>query len=131
MSTTDKYLTYRGDLKAAAGAGGTVLFVTAHPEGQPTAVYRLDADKLSLAEDPLPAGGAALVVDESGAAWAAGTDRNVYRVAAGKTSRVGVTLESEPSAIALLADERIAVLADTRVAVLSRNDGSPTQAPLF
>ena len=40
--STDKYLTYRGDVKAVAVSGGAVVFVTVHPEGQPTAVYRLD-----------------------------------------------------------------------------------------
>jgi len=34
MSATDKYLTYRGDLRAIAASGATLVFVTAHPEGQ-------------------------------------------------------------------------------------------------
>src|SRR5688572_29801178 len=122
---TDKYLTFRGEIKDAIGAGAAVLFVTAHPEGQPTALYQLDADKLTLAETPLPAGGVAVVVDESGAAWVAATDRVVYRVAGGKASPFGAPTESEPAAVGLLAEHRVAVLAGTRVAILSRDSGTP------
>ena len=45
---TDKHLTYRGDLKALAGSGGDLLFVTVHPEGQATEVCRLDVEKTTL-----------------------------------------------------------------------------------
>ena len=48
--STDKYFTYRGDVRAIAVLGGGLAFVTVHPEGQPTAVYRLDPEKLTLAE---------------------------------------------------------------------------------
>ena len=43
----EKYLTFRGDVRALAGSGAAVLFVTAHAEGHATALYRLDADKLA------------------------------------------------------------------------------------
>ena len=51
--STEKYLTYRGDVRALAVADDALAFVTAHPEGQPTAVYRLDPEKLTLTEDKL------------------------------------------------------------------------------
>jgi ParB family transcriptional regulator, chromosome partitioning protein len=74
---TDKYLTYRGDVRAVAEAGGALVFVTVHPEGQSTAVYRLDPDKHTLTENPLPAGGQALLaVGED--LWIAGTDQRLY-----------------------------------------------------
>jgi ParB family chromosome partitioning protein len=56
---TEKYLTYRGDIKAGVGLDGVVAFVTAHPEGLPTPVYRIDADNLTLQTDALPCGGLA------------------------------------------------------------------------
>ena len=59
VQTGDKYLTYRGDIKAALGLGGSLAFVTVHPEGHPAALYRLDADRLTLTADPLPCGGIA------------------------------------------------------------------------
>src|SRR5262249_62432314 len=70
MSTTVKSLTYRGDVKAAVGVGGTLLFVTVHPEGHPTGVYRLDTEKLSLTLDALPAGATALL-NEKDVLWIA------------------------------------------------------------
>ena len=36
--STDKYLTYRGDLRALAAVEGTLAFVTAHPEGMVAAL---------------------------------------------------------------------------------------------
>ena len=59
--STEKYHTYRGDVRALAAAEGAVSFVTVHPEGQATALYHLDADTLALTADPLPAGGQALL----------------------------------------------------------------------
>src|SRR5271165_5520128 len=79
--STDKYLTYRGDIKAAIGVGGTLVFVTVHAEGQPTALYRLDADKLALGEDALPAGAVAVAADGD-VLWLAGGDRQVYQASA-------------------------------------------------
>lgn len=128
MAITDKSLTYRGDLKAAAGSGSTVLFVTAHAEGQPTALYRLDAAKLALAQDPLPAGGVDLVADGD-AVWVAGTDRRIYKgsVGGGKLGPVGPELDDVPAALALVSDGNLAVLAGSRVVVLSGKDGKVRQ----
>ena len=47
----NKYLTYRGEVEAAVALCGAVVFVTVHPEGQATAVYRVGADKLQLHSD--------------------------------------------------------------------------------
>jgi ParB family chromosome partitioning protein len=125
----DKYLTYRGDLKAVAPVGPAVLFVTAHAEGQPTAVYRLDTAKLALAADPLPAGGNDLVTDGQ-TVWVAGTDRRVYRgpAAGGKLAALKAELDAVPTKLALLSGERLAVLAGERVVVLSAKDGKVLQS---
>ena len=61
---TEKYLTYRGDITAGTAMGGSLAFVTVHPEGQPTALHWLDADKLSLSSVALPCGGVALAADD-------------------------------------------------------------------
>src|SRR5262249_17779442 len=68
LVTVEKYLTYRGEIKAAVGLGGPLAFVTIHPEEQPTALYRLDAGKLAMDADPLPKGGTALAAD-AGTLW--------------------------------------------------------------
>ncbi|MBK8261919.1 MAG: hypothetical protein IPK80_11365 [Nannocystis sp.] len=60
-SPSEKSLRYRGDLKALVGRGGSLSFVTSHPEGHPTALYTVDLAKLELHEEPLPCGASALV----------------------------------------------------------------------
>src|SRR5262249_52881575 len=64
--STEKYFTYRGDVRAVAAVGDALAFVTAHPEGEPTAVYRLDPEKVTLTQDALPVGGVALLAAGGG-----------------------------------------------------------------
>src|SRR5579884_2873910 len=127
--TTEKYLSYRGDVKAVAAAGDTLVFVTAHPEGQPTAVYRLDPEKLTLSEDALPAGGRALLVTGDDL-WVAGTDRRLYRLPAtgGKPAARGATFDADVAALAPLAGDRLAAAVGSKVLLLARADGRTLQA---
>jgi ParB family chromosome partitioning protein len=124
----DKYLTYRGDVRALAVAGDALAFVTAHSEGQPTAVYRLDPEKLTLTEDKLPAGGQALLAAGDDL-WVAGTDQRLYRVPAkgGKSSARGSPFDAAPVALAPLSGERLGVVAGAKVMVLARRDGKVAQ----
>jgi ParB family chromosome partitioning protein len=127
--STDKYFTYRGDVKAVAAAGGALAFVTVHAEGQPTALYRLDPEKLTLSEVPLPAGGRALLaVGED--LWIAGTDQRLYHLPAKgkKPAARGAPFDAAPVALAPLSDDRLAVAAGARVHVLARGDGKVLQS---
>jgi ParB family chromosome partitioning protein len=147
--SVEKHLTYRGDIRAAVGVGGTVAFVTLHPEGLATGLYRLDADALTLDLVPLPAGGLALAED-GGTHWIGGSDRQVYEVAGDKVRALGAAsgllssvkarvgalagkppatpaLPTAPTALAPLADGRLAVLAGSEVVILGRVDGKPIQ----
>ncbi|HXG11676.1 MAG TPA: HEAT repeat domain-containing protein, partial [Gemmataceae bacterium] len=128
MSTTVKSLTYRGDVKAAVGVGSTLVFVTVHPEGHPTGVHRLDTEKLSLAVDPLPAGGTALI-NEKDILWVGGSDNRIYQASSrgGAPTPLGPPLAATPIALALLANDRLAVLGGTNVIILSRKDGKVLQ----
>src|SRR5438552_1003754 len=122
---TEKFVSYRGDIKAVAGVGGTLVFVTLHPEGQPTAVYRLDADKLTLATDALPAGGVAVVADAN-TIWAAGSDQRVYQLPlkGGTPAPLGAAFDAPLAGLALLAGDRLGVLTGNTVCVLNRADGT-------
>lgn len=128
MSTMVKSLTYRGDVKAAVGVGGMLVFVTVHSEGHPTGVYRLDPDKLTLDLDALPAGGTALAVDGD-TVWVGGSDNRICRSSArgGKPAALGAPLPGTPVALALLANDRLAVLAGTQITFLERGDGKVLQ----
>src|SRR5437868_1743389 len=120
---TEKFLTYRGDIKAGVGVGGTVAFVTVHPEGQPTAVYRLDADKLTLTSDALPCGGVALAADEK-TLYVAGTDRRVYDLTGKKAPKaLGQQFENPIAAVLPIAKNRVAVLNGKRLDLVSDSDG--------
>jgi ParB family transcriptional regulator, chromosome partitioning protein len=126
--STDKYLLYRGDVKAVAAAGDTLAFVTVHPEGRPTAVYRLHPEKLTLSETALPAGGQALLA-VADALWVAGTDRHIYHLPTkgGSPKALGPPFAAQPVALTPLSDDRLAVAAGPQVAVLARKDGKPLQ----
>lgn len=124
-----KYLTYRGEIKGVTAVGGTVVFVTVHPEGQPTAVYRLNADKLSLAGDALPCGGLAVTV-AGDALIVSGTDGRLYQTPAkkgGTPAAWGPQLPASATALAPLGDDRLAALAGNAVAIVDRKSGKLTQ----
>jgi ParB family chromosome partitioning protein len=126
--SSDKYLTYHGDLKAVAAVSGNLAFVTVHPEGQPTALYRLDPEKVTLAEYSLPAGAQALLAAGDDL-WVAGSDRQVYHLPSrkGKPVAQGPQFEAAPAALALLSNERLVVATGSKVVVLARGDGKVLQ----
>lgn len=125
-SSGEAYLAYRGDIRGIAAVGGSVVFVTVHPEGQPTAVFRLDAATLKLTEIPLPTGGAAITA-AGDHLYAAGTDRRVYALGKKDAKPLGDPVESDIRAILAVSGDRLAVVNGSRVDLLSRNDGSVTQ----
>jgi ParB family chromosome partitioning protein len=126
--STDRFVPFRGALRAAIGRGNVLVFVTAHAEGQPTPVYRLDLDKAELTSDALPAGGAALVADEA-SVFVAGTDGQVHKgpAAGGKLAPLGSKLAPAPSALALLDGGRLAALCGAEVVILDRQTGAARQ----
>jgi ParB family chromosome partitioning protein len=126
--TTEKFLTYRGNVQAVTGIDGTLVFVTVHPEGQPTAVYRLDAEKVTLDAAPLPCGGAALVADQD-SAWVIGTDARLYQApaAGGPPKARGGPLPAAPDNLALLSQDRLAAPVRNQVLIVARKDGKVVQ----
>jgi ParB family chromosome partitioning protein len=126
--SAEKYLNYRGDVKAVAAVGGVLAFVTTHLEGQPTALYRLDADTLALDAALLPRGGVALASDGE-TVWAAGGEGQLYeaRAGGGKPKPLGSPLAAAPAALAPLADGRLAAVVGAEVVIVSRKDGKPLQ----
>jgi ParB family chromosome partitioning protein len=127
--STDKYLTYRGDVKAVAVSGGAVVFVTVHPEGQPTALYRLGPEKLTLTEAALPLGGQVLLAVGDDL-WIGGSDQTVYPVPAGgaPTCRTSSQRFDAPIVgLAPLANDRLAVATGARVIVMARSHRASSQ----
>lgn len=121
-----KFQTYRGDIRAVAGSGDSLAFVTVHPEGAPTALYWLDPDKLSVSHDELPCGGVALAVDGK-AVFVAGTDQKVYRGGSKAPEPLAGPFESAIAALCVLSNKRLAVLNGKSVAVVSLKDGATLQ----
>src|SRR6185503_14255348 len=128
VETTDKFLPFRGALRAALGHGSSLVFVTVHPEGQPTALYRLDLDKGELTEDPLP-GGVALA-EADGQLFVAGTDGQLHRGPAkgGALAPLGERFDPALSALAILSEGRLALLSGARIAILDRKSGKTLQS---
>ncbi|MBK8259740.1 MAG: HEAT repeat domain-containing protein [Nannocystis sp.] len=126
-SPSEKSLRYRGDLKALVGRGGSLSFVTSHPEGHPTALYTVDLAKLELHEEPLPCGASALV-DAGEEFFVAGDDGHIYRSGGrGGVKALGAALSPPASALALLGDDRIAALCGDELVILARKDGRERQ----
>lgn len=129
---TEKFLEYRGEIQAVAGQGQTVVFVTRHPEDQPTALYRLDAMQLTIEAEALPCGGRAILVAD-GTVYIAGTDSHIY--ARGPKDKKPKPLAgpligepgSEPTRLAPLSQDRLAALCGNEVVILSRGDGNTKQ----
>lgn len=127
--SVEKYLSYRGAIRGLVGAGGTLAFVTRHPEGQATGLYRLDADALTLDEDPLPHGGVALVADGD-SLWVAGADGLLYEGSIGGADPMakGPAFACIPKGLAPLAGGRLGIVTGSDLVILSRQDGQALQS---
>ncbi len=127
-ASTDKPVPFRGAIRAAAAGGHALLFVTVHPEGQATPLYRLDVDKAELSTSALPAGGTAIALDGE-TVYVAGSDGQIYKgpASGGKLAALGPKLDPAPVAIALLAGDRLAALAGAEVVIVDRKAGKARQ----
>ena len=124
-----KYLTYRGHIKALTGIGATLLFVTEHPEDQPTGIHRLDVHKAALKVDPLPCGGCAIIADDN-EVWVAGTDQHIYKAAgkSGKPSAVGDKLSAQITQLAFVNIGQLAALVGDHIHIIDRKSGKIAQS---
>ncbi|MEW4569025.1 HEAT repeat domain-containing protein [Tautonia sp. JC769] len=110
MSVQESYLTYRGAIRALASSGKWLAFVTEHPEGRPTALYRLDCESLNLSSDPIPTGARSLCpIDDE--LWIGGTDGSCYRgsLQGGPPSRAFTSSGGPLVALVPLSDNRLAI----------------------
>ncbi|MEM7394420.1 MAG: hypothetical protein AAF492_18955, partial [Verrucomicrobiota bacterium] len=118
-------LTYRGSLKALAGSGTTLGFVTEHNEGQATALYRFEVEKQTLNEIPLPSGAVALLADGDDF-WIAGNEAGLFHAPAGassvKTLETGFT--EQIIALARLSNQRLAVLSENLLGIIDTSGGA-------
>lgn len=124
----EKYLTYRGDVTALGTVGSALVFTTERIEGNESALYRLDAEKLDLEETPLPCAGHDLVVDGE-TIWVAGGDGHVYELDPKRKNPKSskAVLDPPPSAIVLLDGNRLGVLSGATVAILDRKSTEVVQ----
>jgi ParB family chromosome partitioning protein len=126
--TTDRFVPFRGSLRAGLAQKHVLVFVTVHAEGRPTAVYRLDLDKSELAEDALP-GGAVAIVEAGGFVFVAGTDGRIHRGkdAGGALAPLGEALDPAPTALAILSEGRLAAISGASIVILDRDTGKRLQ----
>ena len=126
--TTDKYTQIRGELRAVHGHGALVLVVTVHPEGQPTALYRLNLDSGELTTGPLGGGATAILSDDTHV-WLAGTDGHIYKadLIKGAPKPLGPKLEPAPTALAFASKDRLAAVCGKELVIVGRGDGKEIQ----
>lgn len=106
-------------MQAVAGVGKTLWFTTVHPDGSPTALYRVDCEKLELEQTGLPSGGRALAVDGD-KFWIASGDNQIVRGDAKSATPWGVELDFDVVGLAVLSGDRLAVLAGAEVVIVDR-----------
>ncbi|MBX2799198.1 MAG: HEAT repeat domain-containing protein [Myxococcales bacterium] len=102
MSTKNHWLTHRGALEDVVSDGHHLVFVTAHPEGQPTGVYRADPLAGTLQHQAMP-GAVALAATADGRFVAAGTDGRVWVGPFGSMAPVGAAFEPPAVGVAPVA----------------------------
>src|SRR5438094_825170 len=106
--------------------GRTLAFVPVHTAGQSASLYRLDADKLTLAETGLAAGGLCLAADRE-TIFVGGSDGQLYVCVSGSAKPLGSALGAMPAALAVVAKERLAVVAGPALLILAKTDGTNLQ----
>ncbi|MBL9104629.1 MAG: HEAT repeat domain-containing protein [Myxococcales bacterium] len=126
--TTDKYTQIRGELRALLGHGPQLLVVTVHPEGQPTALYRLNVDSGELTSGPLGGGGTHLLADD-GHVYVAGTDGHIYvaPIDKGAPKSLGPKLDPAPVALAFAGKDRLAAVCGKELVIVGRSNGKELQ----
>lgn len=124
----DYYFTYRGDIRAAVGVESAVYFVTVHPEGHATALYKYVPEDDDVSEQALPCGGVAICADPAGV-YVAGTDQRVH-VAVGKKAPKNLTeaFAAPLSAVASISQDRLAVVSGKQLHLVSKTDGKTLQS---
>lgn len=121
MAARTKALQWRGDVRALVGGTDALVILTEHPEGQPTALWRLDLDKLELVgTDALPAGARAVAQDGDDL-YIIGTDDRLLRASSGggAPSVLGAKVDPAPTALACI-DGGLALLTGDAVTLLDR-----------
>lgn len=127
MATTQKYLTYRGDLQAIVTCGAQLAFTTSHSENIPTALYRLDVEKFELSSIPLDCGGLSLASSD-GNLWLGGDDGGLYQISGNSVSKIKVDLPAPASLLTCLSEHRLAAVCDDQLLILETKKGKRLQA---
>ncbi len=117
MKTHD--LSYFGELSGLVVDEKSICFVTAHQEGKPTALYKIDAETNKLSQVDLDFVPVALHLG-SDCFWIAGKENTLASVtrAGSKITKHKVELPSAIVAMVTLADSRIALLCKSVLLIL-------------
>lgn len=117
--SNQKYLTYRGDIRAVAARNKSLAFVTQHADQLPTALYLLDVEKLEVTEVALPCGGLSLVAPGD-TTYIGGDDGSLYSHSgkAKSVSALKAKLTAPATALAMLADDRLAALCGGQLVIV-------------
>jgi len=116
MSTRQFWLDHRGTIRSLVGLPDHHLgFVTLHPEGHDTGVFRLDPLHGILEHQPMPGGRALAVAD--GAWWVVDRHGQLWTGPFGGLAPVGAPVEPAPIGLAIAADALALASGDALVIV--------------
>ncbi|OUS26046.1 hypothetical protein A9Q99_19935 [Gammaproteobacteria bacterium 45_16_T64] len=122
----DKYLPYRGAIKAIEARNNSVFFITHHEENIATPLYQLDLDKMALSELPIVSGANALLVTESDV-WVGNVDGRIFH-----QEKLLTQLKVKPdhvvTAMVVLEGGRLGVLAGDQVDIINATSGALLQS---
>ena len=117
--TTNKYLTYRGDIRALASTTDSLAFVTVHPDGLPTALYLLNVSKLTIDLTPLDCGGVSIIARKN-ELWVGGDDSCIYHHSgkAKSLKQLKIELPEPASEFAALSNDRLAAICGNQLVII-------------
>ena len=114
----EKALEFRGDVRAITANGKTIAWVTQHPQQQPTAVYRLDAESMEMDDISLPSGAVSILATDK-VILVGGDDNALYQLTPkGKKPKQIVLLPGPAMKLAPLSDKRLAAICDSRLIII-------------
>ncbi|MCX4027209.1 HEAT repeat domain-containing protein [Endozoicomonas sp. SM1973] len=127
----EKFLPYRGDIKALGASENTVYFITEHPEKQLTPCYQLNLETQALSEIPLNNRASALLVSKSPSnkkdqVWIGDIAGGIY-CNGKRLTQLADDQNTSVNALVALSQQRLGVLIGRKIEIIDQTKGTQLQ----